>query len=94
MFIITNIHNYILFLNFHINKNYSIHFTSYINFNFFFFLEKLSNLITDQELDFRRLNNGIRSRRNRSRANRERDTKIINAQQDLVNKRYNFVIYI
>lgn len=93
MFIITNIHNYILFLNFRINKNYSIYFTSYINFNFFF-LEKISNLITDQELDFRRLKNGITSRRNRSRANRERDTKIINAQQDLVNKRYNFVIYI
>jgi len=75
-----------------INKNYLIYFTLLILINFF--LEKLSNLITNQELDFRRLKNGIRSRQNRSRANRERDTKIINAQQDLVNKRYNFVIYI
>jgi len=56
-----------------------------------FFKDKLSHLITDQELDLRRLNNGVRPRRLRTRANKELDSKIINAQQDLVNKRYFFI---
>ncbi|XP_067210206.1 uncharacterized protein [Linepithema humile] len=57
------------------------------NINVWTFLDKLSYLITDQELDLRRLNNGVRSRRLRTRARRELDSKIINAQEDLVNKR-------
>lgn len=40
----------------------------------------------DQELDFRRLENGVKPRRSHTRANRERD--ITNAQRDLINKRY------
>lgn len=51
------------------------------------FPDKLSYLITDQELDLRRLNNGVRPRRLRTRARRELDSKIINAQEDLVNQR-------
>lgn len=42
----------------------------------------------DQELDFRRLENGVKPRRSHTRANRERDTKITNAQRDLINKKY------
>ncbi|XP_070168069.1 uncharacterized protein [Polyergus mexicanus] len=57
------------------------------NINVWTFLDKLSHLITDQELDLRRLNNGVRPRRLRTRANRELDSKIINAQKDLVNQR-------
>ncbi|XP_070167590.1 uncharacterized protein [Polyergus mexicanus] len=57
------------------------------NINVWTFLDKLSHLITDQELDLRRLNNGVRPRRLRTRANREFDSKIINAQKDLVNQR-------
>ncbi|KYN50028.1 hypothetical protein ALC62_00055, partial [Cyphomyrmex costatus] len=53
----------------------------------FLFLEKLADLITDQELDFRRLKNNVRPRRSHTRTNRERDIKIINAQKDLINKR-------
>ncbi|XP_032687583.1 uncharacterized protein LOC116851855 [Odontomachus brunneus] len=57
------------------------------NINVWTFLNKLSNLITDQELDLRRLKNGVRPRRPRTRTNKELDTKIINAQEDLVNQR-------
>ncbi|XP_071634796.1 uncharacterized protein [Temnothorax longispinosus] len=57
------------------------------NTNVWTFLDKLSHLITDQELDLRRLKNGIRPRRPRTRANRELDSKIINAQEDLVSGR-------
>ncbi|XP_018358957.1 PREDICTED: uncharacterized protein LOC108758469 [Trachymyrmex cornetzi] len=49
------------------------------NINIWTFLEKLADLITDQELDFRRLRNNVRPRRNHTRTNRERDIKIINA---------------
>lgn len=45
----------------------------------------------DQELDFRRLENDVKPRRSHTQienANRERDTKITNAQRDLINKRY------
>lgn len=89
--LITNI-NINKFLTF-INNNYFINITLYINCNQSY-VEKLSNLIADQELDFRRLTNGIRSRRSRTRINRERDTKIFNAQTDLVNKRYYFLNFV
>lgn len=56
-----------------------------------FFLEKLKNLIVDQELDLRRLKNGIQPRRAHTRTNKERNTKIINAQKSLIEKRYYFV---
>lgn len=55
--------------------------------------DKLANLITDQELDFRRLQNSVAPRRRRTRVTRQRDTLIINAQTDLVNKRYFIIIY-
>lgn len=57
------------------------------NINVWTFLEKLKNLIADQELDLRRLKNGIQPRRTRTRTNRERNTKIINAQKSLIEKR-------
>ncbi|XP_018392706.1 PREDICTED: uncharacterized protein LOC108771268, partial [Cyphomyrmex costatus] len=44
------------------------------NINVWTFLD----LITDQELDFRRLKNNVRPRRSHTRTNRERDIKIIN----------------
>lgn len=61
---------------------------------YLFFLDKLSYLITDQELDLRRLNNGVRPRRLRTKANRELDSKIINAQEDLVNQRYHGYYFV
>jgi len=54
----------------------------------------LKNLIADQELDFRRLKNGIQPRRAHTQANKERNTKIINAQKSLIEKRYYFVYII
>ncbi|XP_071568434.1 uncharacterized protein [Temnothorax nylanderi] len=57
------------------------------NINVWTFLEKLKNLILDQELDFRRLQIGVRARRTRTRASRERDIKIHNMQEDLVHNR-------
>lgn len=51
-------------------------------------IEKLKNLMVDQELDLRRLKNGIQPRRVHTRANRNRNTKIFNAQKSLIEKRY------
>ncbi|XP_025156842.1 uncharacterized protein LOC109504175 [Harpegnathos saltator] len=58
-----------------------------MNINIWVFLEKLSHLIPDQELDLRRLENGIKPRRPRTGANRENDSKMRHAQEDLVNER-------
>lgn len=58
-----------------------------------FSVEKLKNLITDQELDLRRLKNDIQPRRAHTRINRQRNTKIINAQKSLIEKRY-YLVYI
>ncbi|XP_070518821.1 E3 ubiquitin-protein ligase cblA-like [Cardiocondyla obscurior] len=50
-------------------------------------VDKLSHVIMDQELDLRRLNNGVKPRRPRKRATIELDRKIITAQEDLTNNR-------
>ncbi|KAL0114889.1 hypothetical protein PUN28_010429 [Cardiocondyla obscurior] len=57
------------------------------NINVWTFLDKLSHLIMDQELDLRRLNNGVKPRRFRKRATIELDRKIITAQENLTNSR-------
>ncbi|XP_012218106.2 uncharacterized protein [Linepithema humile] len=57
------------------------------NINIRTFLEKFKNLIADQELDLRRLKNDIQPRRTHTRTNRERNTKNINAQKNLIEKR-------
>lgn len=81
---------YFLFLYF-ILVAYFFYYVIHIQF-YLSFLDKLSYLITDQELDLRRLYNGVRSRRLRTRARKELDSKILNAQDNLVNQRYHFII--
>lgn len=56
------------------------------NINVWTFLEKLKDLILDQELDLQRLKNGIKPRRAGTRKNKERQKKILNAQRSLIEK--------
>lgn len=56
----------------------------------------MKNLIIDQEIDFSRVQEGLNPRRIHMRANRERNTKIVNAQTALIEGRYKILdkIYI
>jgi len=48
------------------------------------FLEKLSDLLIDQELDLGRAKNGLRVRRICSRLQRQKNLRIIELQEDLI----------
>lgn len=52
------------------------------------FSDNLKKLIIDQEIDFSRVKEGLNPRRIQVRANRERNTKIVNAQTALIEGRY------
>lgn len=52
------------------------------------FSDNLKKLIIDQEIDFSRVKEGLNPRRIHVRANRERNTKIVNAQTALIEGRY------
>lgn len=52
------------------------------------FSDNLKKLIIDQEIDFSRVKEGLNPRRIKVRANRERNTKIVNAQTALIEGRY------
>jgi len=55
---------------------------------FYIISDNLKKLIIDQEMDFLRVKEGLNPRRTYLRANRERNTKIANAQIALVEGRY------
>lgn len=52
-----------------------------------FFLEKLSDILTDQELDLERAKNGLRVRQIRSRLEKQNNLRIVELQADLVTDR-------
>ncbi|XP_036141103.1 uncharacterized protein LOC105840333 isoform X3 [Monomorium pharaonis] len=56
-----------------------------INPNLWVFLEHLSEIVTNQEIDYARLQNNIRVRRPRTRFNKERNNKIKDRQYALIN---------
>lgn len=49
------------------------------------FTEHLSEIITNQEIDYSRLQNNIRFRRSRTRFNKEKNAQIIKGQNALTN---------
>lgn len=49
------------------------------------FTEHLSDILTNQEIDYSRLQNNIRVRRLRTRFNRDKNTEIIRRQNALIN---------
>ncbi|XP_039304237.1 uncharacterized protein LOC113005934 [Solenopsis invicta] len=55
--------------------------------NLWLFLEKLSDILTDQELDLERAKNGLRVRRIRSRSEKQNNLRIVELQADLVTDR-------
>ncbi|XP_020298210.1 uncharacterized protein LOC109862555 isoform X2 [Pseudomyrmex gracilis] len=55
--------------------------------NLWLFLEKLSDILTDQELDLERAKSGLRVRRICSRLERQNNLRIVELQEDLVTDR-------
>lgn len=51
----------------------------------FFFIEHLSEIITNQEIDYSRLRNNIRVRRARTQFNKQRNIQIKEGQSALMN---------
>ncbi|XP_076301759.1 uncharacterized protein LOC143219766 [Lasioglossum baleicum] len=64
------------------------------NINVWAFLEKIRDLLMDQELDLNRLQNGVASRKPRTRENISRRKKIAKAQAEFDTGRLTFFLFI